>query len=54
MKRAYYTDKFINFLNKDKYKIFGEIISNDQFASDDLQKNTWEYEIDILKEQLSS
>ncbi len=38
MKRAYYSSSVKGFLYKDNYSIFGEITSNDQFASDDLQK----------------
>ncbi len=33
--------------------IFGEIISNDQYATEDLQKNTWKKEIEILQKELS-
>lgn len=40
-------------MNQDLFTIFGEIMSNDQFASDDLQKNTWKEEIKILKRELS-
>lgn len=53
MKRAYYYDSVKSFISKDSLKIFGEITSNDQFAADDLQKNTWKYEIEILKRELS-
>lgn len=53
MKRFYYADKVSEFVNKSNYEIFGEITSNDQFAADDLQKNTWKVEINILKDQLS-
>lgn len=53
MKRAYYSSGVCDFLNKDEYTIFGEITSNDQFAADDLQKNTWKKEIEILKRELS-
>ncbi len=52
MKRTYYSDQINNFISKDEYAIFGEITSNDQFAADDLQKNTWKKEIAILKKQL--
>lgn len=52
MKRAYYSSSVKEFLEKDTYEIFGEITSNDQFAADDLQKNTWKKEIDILKREL--
>ena len=37
---------------EDPRSIFGEITSNDQFAADDLQKNTWKKEIEILKREL--
>lgn len=52
MKRAYYSDTLTDFLVKSNIEIFGEICSNDQFSAEDLQKNTWKMEIDILKEQL--
>lgn len=52
MSRAYYSSSVEAFLGKDTYSIFGEILSNDQFASDDLQKNTWKKEIEILKREL--
>lgn len=52
MKRYYYADTVSNFLSNEKYEIFGHLTSSDQFAAEDLQKNTWKAEIDILKEQL--
>lgn len=54
MKRAYYSSSILDFKNKDEISIFGEITSNDQFASDDLQKNTWKSEIQILKSELKN
>ena len=51
--RYYYADPVSTFINKNTNEIFGEITSNDQFAADDLQKNTWKYEIDLLKKELS-
>ncbi|MEG1868141.1 MAG: hypothetical protein RR219_04305, partial [Clostridiales bacterium] len=54
MDRAYYSSQVKDFLHKDNYSIFGEITSNDQFAADDLQKNTWKKEIEILKRELYS
>ncbi len=53
MKRYYYSDTISDFLDKEKYEIFGHLTSNDQFAAEDLQKNTWKSEIDILKAQLA-
>lgn len=54
MNRAYYSSSLSDFLAKDDSYIFGEITGNDQFATDDLQKNTWKSEITILKRELSS
>ncbi len=54
MKRAYYSSCVNEFLIKDKFSIFGEITSNDQFAADDLQKNTWKKEIEVLKREISN
>ena len=54
MSRAYYSSSVKDFLIKDDYTIFGEITSNDQFGADDLQKNTWKKEIEILKRELAS
>lgn len=52
MNRLYYASTVREFLNKDKYTIFGEITSNDEFNADDLQKNAWQQEIEILKREL--
>lgn len=53
MERAYYSSRVDEFLNRNENEIFGEITSKDQFASDDLQKNTWKSEIIILKRELA-
>lgn len=53
MKRAYYSRTVSEFLSQEDNLIFGEITSNDQFAADDIQKNTWKKEIEILKRELS-
>ena len=53
MKRAYYSDDIKDFLYKNEYEIFGELTSNDQFSAEDLQKNTWKKEIQILKRELA-
>lgn len=52
MKRYYYADEVDAFLEKAPVTIFGEISSSDQFASEDLQKNTWKKEIEILQREL--
>jgi len=53
IQRAYYSDTLTEFLSKNRLEIFGELCSNDQFSAEDLQKNTWKMEIEILKEQLA-
>ena len=53
VKRSYYSNDIQSFLNQDNYSIFGEITTNDQFSAEDLQKNTWNREIEILKRELS-
>lgn len=53
VKRSYYSNDIQSFLNQDNYSIFGEITTNDQFSAEDLQKNTWNIEIEILKRELS-
>lgn len=52
--RAYYSSDIKHFLDADSWSIFGEIVSRDQFAADDLQKNTWRSEIEILKSELAA
>lgn len=54
MKRAYYSSSVNEFMHKSEYEIFGEITSNDQFSAEDLQKNTWKKEIEILKRELAN
>lgn len=53
-KRSYYSSNIQSFLSKDNYSIFGEITTNDQFSAEDLQKNMWNKEIEILKRELSN
>lgn len=53
VKRSYYSNDIQSFLNQDNYSIFGEITTNDQFSAEDLQKNTWNRKIEILKRELS-
>lgn len=53
VKRSYYSNDIQSLLNQDNYSIFGEITTNDQFSAEDLQKNTWNREIEILKRELS-
>lgn len=51
--RAYYSSTIQDFLNKPNSEIFGIIHSNDVSAETTIQQsNTWEQEIEILKDQL--
>lgn len=54
MERAYYSNEIINFLKDDNSKIFGEITYNDKNTSEDLQKEAWKKQINILKCQLAN
>lgn len=52
MKRAYYSDPITKFLHRDVNSILGELAKNNQFALEDLQRNTWIEQIRILKREL--
>ena len=53
--RAYYSAYVAEFLQQSDKEILGIIHSNDSFSSTTIQQgNTWEYEIDILKNQLQA
>lgn len=51
MKRAYYGDTVTNFLSQSESLLLGELAKNNQFALEDLQRNTWLTEIRILKRE---
>ncbi len=52
MTRFYYSDSVEVFLKEPEASILGKLAANNQFSLDDLQRNTWQTEIHILKEQL--
>ncbi|SCY32586.1 Uncharacterized conserved protein [Nonlabens sp. Hel1_33_55] len=55
MQRAYYSDSIEKFLQTDSVKIYGELSSNHENKTlDELQKNAWKAQIEILKEQLKT
>ncbi|WP_301098217.1 DUF2075 domain-containing protein [Otariodibacter sp.] len=54
LKRAYYSGYVTDFIEKDNSTIFGEIVRSDSFSSDDLQKNAWEKQIEILKREIQA
>ncbi|MBW4523204.1 MAG: DUF2075 domain-containing protein [Scytolyngbya sp. HA4215-MV1] len=53
MKRAYYSKTITEFLEDSKSSILGELTLHHEFALEDLQRNSWLAQIDILKEQFS-
>lgn len=53
MSRYYYSNEINKFLKSGINDIFGEISINDKYSSEEFQKNAWEEEIIILKNQLA-
>jgi len=51
--RSFYSSNFEKFFNDSEAEILGTIATNNGFDLNDLQKNTWLYEINILKEILN-
>jgi hypothetical protein len=54
MNRAYYAATSEQFLNDDSSLILGELTKNHQFALEDLQKNAWISQINILKNEITN
>ena len=54
MQRAYYSSSIASFLTAEEDHILGQLMIEDPFQTEDLQKNTWRTEIRILKQQLAS
>ena len=54
MQRAYYSSSIASFLAAEEDHILGQLMIEDPFQTEDLQKNTWRTEIRILKQQLAS
>lgn len=53
MNRAYYKNSISCFINEDKTSILGQLsINHSNRQLEDLQKNAWLKQIDILKDQL--
>src|SRR5690606_34485779 len=49
MKRSYYQNSIENFISEDSNSIFGQLSKNHQHTLEDLQKNAWIRQIEILK-----
>ena len=52
MRRSYYSNTIDEFLLDNNDKILGQLIRNHDFAVDNLQRNAWIKQIEILKVQL--
>jgi Uncharacterized conserved protein (DUF2075) len=49
MTRCYYSNTITDFLHDDSDKILGQLIRNHDFAAENLQRNAWIKQIEILK-----
>jgi hypothetical protein len=54
MKRDYYSDSIINFLNTAPDEILGKLVRNSDFSVEQTQRDAWLQEIAILKNTLSN
>lgn len=52
MTRSYYSNTISDFLNDDSIRILGQLIRNHDFAAENLQRNAWIKQIEILKDAL--
>lgn len=52
MTRSYYSNSISDFLYDDSDKILGQLIRNHDFAAENLQRNAWIKQIEILKSEL--
>lgn len=52
MTRSYYSNTISDFLTDDSDKILGQLIRNHDFAAENLQRNAWIKQIEILKAAL--
>ena len=49
MKREYYSDSIINFLNTTPEEIIGQLVKSNEFPLEQTQRDAWLEEINILK-----
>ncbi|MGV3595737.1 MAG: DUF2075 domain-containing protein [Sediminibacterium sp.] len=54
MTRSYYSNTISDFLTDNTDKILGQLIRNHDFATENLQRNAWIKQIEILKSTLTS
>ncbi len=53
LQRSYYSNKISDFINEDKNTILGKLSSHHAHALENLQRNAWIKQIDILKNSLT-
>ena len=52
MTRSYYSNTISDFLTEDSDKILGQLLRSHEFAAENLQRNAWIKQIEILKSTL--
>ena len=52
--KSFYSENFETFLNQSNNEVLGIMAKNNSFDLNDLQKNTWIYQIKFLKEKLKN
>jgi hypothetical protein len=52
MQRAYYSSYVSSFLYENENSILGALANNHEFPLEDLQRNAWNSQISILKQEL--
>ena len=54
MSRSYYSRELQEFLRDEDNSIMGELTNNNQFALEELQRDAWQKQIEILKQQFQN
>ena len=54
MSRSYYSRELQEFLRDENNSIIGELTNNHQFALEELQRNAWQKQIEILRQQFQN
>jgi hypothetical protein len=54
MNRSYYSDTFSNFINSSPTEILGKLSTNNEFNLELTQKDTWIFQISLLKKALAN
>ena len=54
MSRSYYSRELQEFLRDENNSIIGELTNNHQFALEELQRNAWQKQIEVLRQQFQN